>query len=189
MFRAQTFLNPTGAVSSLCVDRTPTHKTHLCSAVCSQARTAQLMRLAQELHCDLCAPKQVLSSGVTHVSSMVVLSCSSKSTSSSSPTYPATQQEHAVHPAHLNAPSVDVNPRHNSHTLRIVTAVLGRVAMPPLLALRTSNTPWFCGYRRCATFINGTNMVQDLGKSAKFDQEMWTGKKISRTWTSVKEVE
>ena len=32
------------------------------------------MRLAQELHCHLCAPKQFLSSGVTHVSSMVVLS-------------------------------------------------------------------------------------------------------------------
>ena len=51
-----------------------THKTHLCITGCSQARTAQLMRLAQELHCHLCAPKQVLSSGVTHVSSMVVLS-------------------------------------------------------------------------------------------------------------------
>ena len=46
------------------VDRTPTHKTHLCSTICSQARTAQLMRLAQELHCYLCAPEQVLSSGV-----------------------------------------------------------------------------------------------------------------------------
>ena len=55
-------------------DRTPTHKTHPCITGCSQARTAQLMRLAQELHCHLCAPKRVLSSGVTHVSSMVVLS-------------------------------------------------------------------------------------------------------------------
>ena len=55
-------------------DKTPTHKTHLCITGCSQARTAQLMRLAQELHCHLCAPEQVLSSGVTHVSSMVVLS-------------------------------------------------------------------------------------------------------------------
>ena len=36
------------------VDKTPTHKTHLCGTVCSQARTAQLMRLAQELHCHLC---------------------------------------------------------------------------------------------------------------------------------------
>ena len=57
------------------VDRTPTHKTRLWSTVCSQARTEQPMRLAQELHCHLCAPKQFLSSGVTHVSSMVVLSC------------------------------------------------------------------------------------------------------------------
>ena len=56
------------------VDRTLSHKTHVCSTVCSQARTAQLMRLAQELDCHLCAPKQVLSSCVTHVSSMVVLS-------------------------------------------------------------------------------------------------------------------
>ena len=56
------------------VDRTPTHKTHLCSTVSSQARAAQLMRLAQELLCHLCSLKQVLSSGVTHVSSTVVLS-------------------------------------------------------------------------------------------------------------------
>ena len=48
--------------------------THSQDTLCSQARTAQLMRLAQELHCHLCAPKQVLSSGVSHVSSMVVLS-------------------------------------------------------------------------------------------------------------------
>ena len=32
---------------------------------------------------------------------------SSMSTSSSSPTYPATQREHSLHPAHLQAPSVD----------------------------------------------------------------------------------
>ena len=55
------------------VDRTPTHKTHLCSTISSQSRTAQLIRLAEDLHCYLCAPKKV-SSGVTHVSSMVVLS-------------------------------------------------------------------------------------------------------------------
>ena len=35
-------------------DSTPTHKTRLCSTVCSQACTAQLMRMAQELHCHLC---------------------------------------------------------------------------------------------------------------------------------------
>ena len=46
------------------VDWTPTHKTHLCSTVCSHAPTAQLTRLAQELHCHLCVAKQVLSSGV-----------------------------------------------------------------------------------------------------------------------------
>ena len=32
---------------------------------------------------------------------------SAMSTSSSSPTYPTTQREHSVHPAHLQAPSVD----------------------------------------------------------------------------------
>ena len=32
---------------------------------------------------------------------------SSMSTSFSSPTYPTTQREHSVHPAHLQAPSVD----------------------------------------------------------------------------------
>ena len=72
------------------VDSTPTHKTHVCSTVCSQARTAQLMRLAQELHCHHCAPKQVLSSRVTHVSSLL----------------PHTENTQ-LHPAHLPAPSVD----------------------------------------------------------------------------------
>ena len=82
----------------ICVDRTPTHNTHLCSTVCSQARTAQLMRLAQELHCHLCALKEVLSSGVFHVLSMVVLSHTF---------LPTTHREHSVHLAHLQAPSVD----------------------------------------------------------------------------------
>ena len=50
-----------------------THKTNLCFPDCSQVRAAQLMRLVQELHCHLCAPK-VLSSGVSHVSSIFLLS-------------------------------------------------------------------------------------------------------------------
>ena len=83
------------------MDRTRTHKTHLCSTVCSQARTAQLTRLAQELHCHLCAPKQVLSSGVTHVSSMVVLSHAflhEHFLFFHLSTYPTTHREHSVHP-------------------------------------------------------------------------------------------
>ena len=39
------------------VDRTPTHDTHLCSTVCSQARNAHTTCLARELHCHLCAPE------------------------------------------------------------------------------------------------------------------------------------
>ena len=42
------------------VDRTPTHDTPLCSTVCSQARNAHTKRLAQELHCHLCAPEKSL---------------------------------------------------------------------------------------------------------------------------------
>ena len=42
------------------VDRTPTHDTHVCSAVCSQARNAHTTHLAQELHCHLCAPEKNL---------------------------------------------------------------------------------------------------------------------------------
>ena len=41
-------------------DRTPTHNKHLCSTVCSQARNAHTTRLAQELHCHLCAPEKSL---------------------------------------------------------------------------------------------------------------------------------
>ena len=57
------------------VDRTPTHNTHLCSTVCSQARNAQLTRLAQdqEFHCLLCASeKNLVIWCVAHVSSLVV---------------------------------------------------------------------------------------------------------------------
>ena len=56
--------------SSLAVDRTPTHKTHLCSTVCSQARTAHTTLGSRIALSSLCE-KQVLSSGVSHVSSLV----------------------------------------------------------------------------------------------------------------------
>ena len=55
------------------VDRTPTHKTHQCSTVCSQARNAHTTRSPEELRIIFVHPK-VLSSGVFHVSSLVVLS-------------------------------------------------------------------------------------------------------------------
>ena len=47
------------------VDRTPTHNTHLCSTVCSEARNAHhalgsRASTAQELHCHLCAPEKSL---------------------------------------------------------------------------------------------------------------------------------
>ena len=72
------------------------------------ARTAQSMRMAQELHCHLCVWKE-FSHLVRDMSHPLLLSHapSSMSTSSSSPTYPTTQREHSVHPAHLQAPSVD----------------------------------------------------------------------------------
>ena len=50
--------------STVSVDKTPTHNTHLCSTVCSQARNAQTTRLAQgpaqELQCHLCALEKSL---------------------------------------------------------------------------------------------------------------------------------
>ena len=48
------------------VDKTPTHNTHLCNTVCSQART-------NCIDIFVCL-KRVLSSGVFHVSSLVVVS-------------------------------------------------------------------------------------------------------------------
>ena len=66
------------------------------------------MLMAQELHCHLCVWKE-FSHLVWHMSHPWLFSHapSSMSTSSSSPTYPTAQREHSVHPAHLQAPSVD----------------------------------------------------------------------------------
>ena len=67
------------------------------------------MRMAQELHCDLCVWKE-LSHLVWHMSHPWLFSHapSSMSTSSSySPTCPPSQREHSAHPAHLQVPSVD----------------------------------------------------------------------------------
>ena len=57
-------------------DRTPTHNTHLCSTVCSQARNAHhaLGSSQHGLHFIFVRLKIVLSSGVAHVSPFVVLS-------------------------------------------------------------------------------------------------------------------
>ena len=56
------------------VDRTPTHNTHLCRTVCSQARNAHTTCLAQELHVIFVRLKRIWSSSVQHVSSLIVLS-------------------------------------------------------------------------------------------------------------------
>ena len=66
------------------------------------------MRLAQELHCHLCVWKE-FSHQVCHMSHpwLFCHASSSMCTSSSSPTYPTTQQEHSVHPAHLHDHPVD----------------------------------------------------------------------------------
>ena len=94
--------------STVGVDRTPTHKTHLCCTVCSQARTAQPMNLAQKLHCHLLCLIRVQSSGAWHVSPMVVLSRALLHEHFLFfTTYPTIQREHSVHPAHLQASSVD----------------------------------------------------------------------------------
>ena len=55
------------------VDRTRTHNTHLCSTVCSQARNAHTTRLAQELHCHLCALEKSL---VIWCVTCLILGCS-----------------------------------------------------------------------------------------------------------------
>ena len=88
---------------------TPTHNTHLSSAVCAQARNAHTSRLAQELHCpSFCAWKELshLVCCMSHPWLSHLLFTTSKS-SSSSPTFPTTHREHPVHHAHLQAPSVD----------------------------------------------------------------------------------
>ena len=97
------------------VDRTPTHKTHLCSTVWWQrAPHTQCAWLGSSARpsviCKhLCAQKNQFSHLVCHMSHPWLFSHepSSMSTSSSSPIYPTTQREHSVHPAHLQAHSVD----------------------------------------------------------------------------------
>ena len=58
------------------VDRTPTHKTHLCSTVCSQARNAHHALGSSHTDCSVIFVrlKRVESSGVAHVSPVVALS-------------------------------------------------------------------------------------------------------------------
>ena len=70
----RTIRPPAGSNTQTTESQKCSRDTNLCSSVCSQARTAQLMRLLKNCVCHLCSPKQVLSFGVTHVSSMVVLS-------------------------------------------------------------------------------------------------------------------
>ena len=52
------FLGRNSRKSTGVVGSTPTHNTHLCSRVCSQARNAHATRLAQELQCHLYAPEK-----------------------------------------------------------------------------------------------------------------------------------
>ena len=54
------FLEGIPEIDGVWTGRTPTHNTHLCSTVCSQARNAHTTRLAQELHCHRCAPEKNL---------------------------------------------------------------------------------------------------------------------------------
>ena len=106
------------------VDRTPTHNTHLCSTVCSQARSAHHALGSREqpkhdLHFIFVRLKRICHL-VLHVSYPWLSHLPyTTSTSSSSFTLPSTTQEHAahsvqeqlrehpVHHAHLQAPSVD----------------------------------------------------------------------------------
>ena len=85
----------------------------MCNTVCSQARNAHSIRQAwlksktkRDLQASLCP---TISHLVCHMSHpwFVSHAPSSMSTSSSSPTYPATQREHSAHPAHLQAHRVD----------------------------------------------------------------------------------
>ena len=78
------------------------------------ARTAHSMRLAwlkfktkRDLQASLCPKIRFVIWCVTCLIHGCSLTPSSMSTSSSSPTSPTTQREHSVHPAHLQALSVD----------------------------------------------------------------------------------
>ena len=87
------------------VDRTPTHKTHLCSTVWSQRAPhtqCAWLKTKRDLQASLC-PKNKCCHLVCHMSHPWLFSHapSSMSTSSSSLTYPTTQREHSAHPAHL----------------------------------------------------------------------------------------
>ena len=62
--------------STVGVDRTPTHNTHLCSTVCSQARNAHQALGSSHTDCSVIfgAPEKDLSPGVAHVPPLLVAS-------------------------------------------------------------------------------------------------------------------
>ena len=65
------FLGKNSSNSTGCVDRTPTHNTHLCSTVCAQARTATTRSSHTDCSVIFVRLKIVLPSGVARVSSLV----------------------------------------------------------------------------------------------------------------------
>ena len=101
-------------IQLVCVDRTPTYNTHLCSTVCSQARNAHhaLGSSNHGLHFIFVRLKIVLSSGLIHVSLFVVLSPavyhehiiflihSSSTTTQEHAAQPVQQEELREHPVH-----------------------------------------------------------------------------------------
>ena len=75
-----------------CVDRTPTHKTQLCSTVCLQ-HEAQVVCTAQDLHAYWCPKLSVVICCATCLISWLFSHALSSMSISSSPTYPTTQRE------------------------------------------------------------------------------------------------
>ena len=98
-----------------CVDRTPTHNTHLCSTVCSQARNAHHALGSSHADCSIifCAREKSLSSGVAHVSPFVFLSPAVYHEHIIFLIHSSTTQEHAaqsVQSCHLQE-----HPAHHEH--------------------------------------------------------------------------
>ena len=106
------------------VDRTPTHNTHLCSTVCSQAWNASHALGSSQTDCSVIFVrlKRIchLVLRMSHPCWLPRLSITTSTPSSSFTLLPTTTQEHAaqsvqqeqirehpVHHAHLQAPSVD----------------------------------------------------------------------------------
>ena len=134
------------------VDRTPTHNTHLCSTVWSQARNANhaLGSSNNGLQCHLCSPEKNLSSSVAHVSPFVVLSL-------------AVYHEHIIFLTHSSFYH-DTRTRRTPSTSRTSPSYPSRQAAPSRITLAWKPAEWRktahnIFHMDCSIFFSKTRFV------------------------------